>query len=375
MEHMQTKGLLLRIPSSRGVLNDVTRIGCLPREDWVKFVMTQIEAPHKVPFGSVFAEHMVVSRTMGGVFGTMQVEPVGPLELHPATHALHYGSSCFEGLKAHRAPDGQVRLFRARAHAARMRVSADILCLPVAEHELLVEMMRSAVRVNLGQVPQIPGALYLRPTLLGVDPNIGAAATPSNEALLYVIASPVGDYFDSSRALSVAIETQLPRSTPQFGQVKSGANYAMALGITKRARDAGADQVLFAPGGDVQETGASNFMLLDDSRLITKPLDGSFLAGVTRDSILTLAREFGYQVEEREITVDEVLAWTTEGEAALMGTAAVIAGVGAFIYDGKTIQVGDGGVGANTLRLRQALVAIQRGQSPDQWGWTELIEP
>ena len=337
--------------------------------------MTQIKVAPKVPFGSLVADHMVVSSTTAGAFGTMKVEIVGPLELHPATHALHYGSSCFEGLKAHRAPDGQVRLFRAPAHAARMRVSADILCLPVPQYELLVEMMRAAVRSNLGQVPESPGALYVRPTLLGVDSNIGAAATPSNEALLYVIASPVGDYFDSSRALSVAIETQLPRSTPQFGQVKTGANYAMALGITMRARAAGADQVLFAPGGDVQETGASNFMLLDDSRLVTKPLDGSFLAGVTRDSILTLAREFGYQVEEREITVDEVSAWATKGEAALMGTAAVIAGVGTFIYDGKIIQVGDGEVGPNTKRLRQALVAIQRGQSPDQWGWTELIEP
>ncbi|NNN04056.1 MAG: branched-chain-amino-acid transaminase [Acidimicrobiaceae bacterium] len=336
--------------------------------------MTDKDVTPKVPFGSVLADQMVISSTVGGVFGAPHVEPMGPLPLHPGTHALHYGSSCFEGLKAHRASDGHVRLFRAPAHAARMRVSAETLCLPVPEYELLVEMMRTSVRANLEQVPESPGALYVRPTLLGVDPNIGAAATPSSEALLYVIASPVGDYFDSSRALSVAIETQLPRSTPQFGRVKTGANYAMALGITMRARAAGADQVLFAPGGDVQETGASNFMLLDDSRLVTKPLDGSFLAGVTRDSILTLARDFGYQVEEREIAVDEVLAWAAHGEAALMGTAAVVAGVGTFTHDGTTITVGNGGVGPNTQRLRQALIEIQRGESPDRWGWTELIE-
>lgn len=317
---------------------------------------------------------MVVSRTAGGVFGRWQVSPVAPLDLHPASHALHYGSACFEGLKVHRGPDGRVRVFRAPAHAARMRVSADILCLPVPEADLVVEMVRAAVRADLDQVPELPGALYLRPTLLGVDPNIGAAATPSSEALLYVIASPVGDYFDSPRALTVAVETRLPRSTPQFGQVKAGANYAMALGVTMRARAGGADQVLFAPDGNVQETGASNFMLLDDTRLVTRALDGSFLAGVTRDSVLTLARELGYRVEERDVTVDEVLAWAAEGEAALMGTAAVMAGVGTFIHDGATIQVGEGDVGPNTRRLREALVAIQRGQAPDQWGWTELIE-
>ena len=323
------------------------------------------------PFGSVVADYMVVSRTIGGVFGRWQVKAVAPLDLHPASHALHYGSACFEGLKAHRGPDGRVRTFRARAHAARMRVSADLLCLPVPDAELVTGMVRAAVEANIDLVPDPPGTLYIRPTLLGVDANIGAAATPSSEALLYVICSPVGDYFDSSRALTVAVETQLPRSTPQFGQVKAGANYAMALGVTMRARAAGADQVLFAPGGSVQETGASNFMLLDDTRLATKALDGSFLAGVTRDSVLTLARDLGYRVEEHDITVDELFTWAGKGEAALMGTAAVLAGVGRFLHDGNTIQVGDGHVGPNTQRLRQALIAVQQGQAPDRWEWTE----
>lgn len=325
------------------------------------------------PFGSVVADYMVSSWTAGGVFGRWQVEPVAPLNLHPATHALHYGSACFEGLKAHRGPDGQVRIFRSPAHAARMRVSADLLCLPVPDAELVIDMVRAAVEANIEQVPDAPGALYIRPTLLGVDANIGAAAKPSMEALLYVICSPVGDYFQRNGALTVAVETEQLRSTPQFGQVKSGANYAIALGITMRARGAGADQVLFAPGGTVQETGASNFMLLDDTRLLTKALDGSFLAGVTRDSVLTLARGLGYVVEERDITVDELFAWVGDGEAALMGTAAVMAGVGSFLQGGTTVQVRDGTVGPNTQRLRQALIAVQRGQAPDPWGWTALV--
>ena len=253
-------------------------------------------------------------------------------------------------------------------------MSPELLCLPAPDAGLVIEMVRAAVEANIETVPEPPGALYLRPTLLGVDANIGAAATPSSEALLYVIASPVGDYFDSSRALAVAVETELPRSTPQFGQVKAGANYAMALGVTMRARAAGADQVLFAPGGSVQETGASNFMLLDDTRLVTKALDGSFLAGVTRDSVLTLASALGYRVEERDVTVDELFDWAADGEAALMGTAAVMAGIGSFLHDGRTVRVGDGTVGANTQRLRQALIAVQRGEAPDRWGWTDPVE-
>lgn len=334
----------------------------------------QTSVESRSPFGTVIADFMVVSRTTGGVFGRAQVQPVAALDLHPASHALHYGSACFEGLKAHRGPDGRVRIFRAPAHAARMGVSADLLCLPSPSAELVVEMVSAAVRSNIAQVPEPPGALYIRPTLLGIDANIGAAAWPSIEALLYVICSPVGDYFDSSRALTVAVETDQQRSTPQFGQVKAGANYAMALAITMRARAHGADQVLFAPGGCVEETGASNFMLLDDTRLVTKALDGSFLAGVTRDSVLALARELGYRVEERDITVDELLAWIAKGEGALVGTAAVMAGVGSFIYHGERFQVRDGVVGPNTLRLRQALVAVQHGHAPDRWGWNRLVE-
>jgi branched-chain amino acid aminotransferase len=331
-----------------------------------------IAPPTPAPFGSVTATMMVLSRTSGGVFAPPTVEPLGPLSLHPAAHALHYGSSCFEGLKAHRGADQIVRLFRLPAHVARMRASAETLCLPVPPAELLAGMIRAAVRANLDETPALPGALYVRPVLLGTDPNVGAAATPSHEALAYVVASPVGEYFDSTRTLTIEIETELPRSTPQFGGVKTGANYAMALGITLGAKTRGADQVLFAPDGDVQETGASNFMLLDDQRLITKPLDGSFLAGITRDSILTLAKTLGYQVEERDLSVDDVLAWP--GEAALTGTAAVLAGVGAFLYRGESIPVNGARPGHNTARLRDALVDLQRGQASDPWGWTEPIQ-
>jgi branched-chain amino acid aminotransferase len=340
-------------------------------------VSERVAAPASGGFGTVMAPVMATCHVVDGRYGPVTLGPLEPIALHPAAHVLHYGSACFEGLKAHRGDDGLVRVFRLDRHVARMRTSATLLCLPVPETDLLTEVITEVVRANLDHVPAAPGALYLRPVLVGTEPNIGAAATPSTEALLYVLASPVGDYFRGDGAgLRLAIETELPRTTPQFGQAKTGANYAMALGVTRRARaDHGVDQVLFAPGGDVQETGAANFLLLDDQRVVTKGLDGSFLHGVTRDSVLTIARDLGYQVEERDLDLAEVLAWAEHGEAALAGTAAVLAGVGAFVHDGREITVGDGTPGPNTRRLREALVAVQRGQAPDRHGWTSLVEP
>jgi branched-chain amino acid aminotransferase len=334
---------------------------------------TATTAPAAVGFGTVMAPTMATCAVVDGRYGDVRYGPVEPVALHPAAHVLHYGSACFEGLKAHRGVDGTVRLFRLPRHVKRMRTSAELLCLPVPDTALLTDAIVEVVRRNLDVTPDAPGSLYLRPVLIGTEANIGAAATPSTDALLYVLASPVGDYFRGDGAgLTLAVETELPRTTPQFGRAKSGANYVMALGVTRRAREEhGADQVLFAPGGDVQETGAANFLLLDDRRVVTKALDGSFLHGVTRDSVLTIARDHGLEVQERDVSVDEVLAWVGEGgEAALAGTAAVLAGVGAFVVDGRRIEVGDGTPGPVTRQLRRALVAVQRAEAPDPHGWT-----
>lgn len=330
------------------------------------------EPPPTAPFGTLFASAMTSVSWRGGEWSDPVTGPVVDLSLHPGSHALHYASACFEGLKAHRGIDGTVRIFRLDSHVARMRVSADLLLLPPPPAGLLADMIVAAVAANRDEVPVSPGSLYLRPTLLGTERNIGAAGSPSSEALLYVLASPVGDYFaGGDHALRLAVETRRPRTTPQFGRVKSGANYALALGITQEARrELGADQVLFAPGGDVQETGASNFLLLDDARIVTKSLDESFLPGVTRDSVLRLGADLGYRVEERDVTVEEVVAWAARGEAALAGTAAVLSGVGEIVVDGTVHRVGDGGVGRNTRRLREALTAVHLGIAPDPYGWT-----
>jgi branched-chain amino acid aminotransferase len=236
---------------------------------------------------------------------------------------------------------------------------------------MIIDVVNSARDV----IPEPPGSLYLRPTLIGTEANVGAAAAPSKEALLYVLASPVGDYFSGGiRPLKVVVEEHRPRSTPSFGMAKTGANYAAALGLIMEAKHThSADQVLFAPGGDVQETGAANFILLDDQRVLTKSLDPSFLPGVTRDSVLVIARDLGYDVVEADFTIDEMLEFASAGEAALSGTAALLAGVGTILHDGVEHKVGSGQVGPNTLRLRAALTALQTGATPDLHGWISTI--
>jgi len=335
-------------------------------------------AASPAPFGTAFGPMISVARWTGESWDGPELQPTAPFSFHPATHALHYGSACFEGLKAHLGADGRVRIFRSAAHVDRMRHSASILYLPEPPAEMLSEMIHMAVEANLAQVPAAPGSLYLRPTLLGTEPNIGAAASPSRTALLYVLTSPVGDYFSGGvRPLKLLVETERLRTTPQFGMVKSGANYAMALGPTLAAKSRfGVDQVLFAPNGEVQETGASNFMLIDAERVVTPALTDSFLHGVTRSSLLQLAADLGYRVEERTVTVQEVVEWAarSEGEAALSGTAAVLSPVGTLFHDGEELLVGSGEVGPHSLRLRKALTDIHGGIAPDPYGWTTLVD-
>lgn len=326
--------------------------------------------PPAAPFGSVFAPTMATARWENQAWQGTVLEPVAPLAMHPATHVFHYGSACFEGLKAHRNQDGGVHIYRLDTHVERMQQSTGLVMLPDPGRDRLWNMIIDTVKANIDHVPDTPGSLYIRPTMIGTENNIGAAGRPTNEALLYILTSPVGDYFAGGlRPLKIAIETTV-RTTPQFGRVKCGANYVMALGITMNAKvEYGVDQVLFVPDGDVQETGAANFLLIDDNRVVTKGLDPSFLHGVTRASVLQIAADLGYQVEERDISLDEVLAWSKNGEAALSGTAAVLAPVGAFVHKGETITVGGGGIGPNTLRLRKALTDLHQGIAEDKHGW------
>jgi branched-chain amino acid aminotransferase len=326
--------------------------------------------PRTAPFGSVFCELMAVATYKDGAWAPFELKPTGALSLHPATHALHYGSSCFEGFKAYRRADGAVHIFRLDSHIARMRQSARLLVLPEPDAKLLRSMVTALVDRSRSEVPESPGSLYLRPLLFGTTPNVGAAASPADQATLVVMASPVWDYFAGGMKPLRILMSPAPRTAPHLGVVKTGGNYAAALGPTLAARrDHEADQVLFCPDGEVQETGAANFLLLRDRQILTRALDSTFLHGVTRDSLLMLARDLGYTVQERIVTVKETLEWAAQGEAALSGTAAVLAGVGTLIWQDREIRVADGGVGPVTQALRTALIDVQRGTTPDRFGW------
>ena len=326
-------------------------------------------------FGTEFCDQFAIARFGDGAWQDPTVEALKPLELHPAAHVFHYASTCFEGFKAYRWPDGKARIYRLHDHVARMQKSAASLRLPIPDADMMAQMVTDLVRTQVDAIPAPPSSLYLRPTLIGTMPNIGAAASPSTEATLFVLASPVGDYFaGGARPLKLLVEDERSRSTEQLGSTKTGGNYAAALGPTLDARaNYGADQVLFCPNGDVQETGAANFLLVNDDELITKPLDTSFLHGMTRASILTLASDLGYKVNEREFTVAELLEWTKSYEAALSGTAACLTPVGTLVYKGEEFSVLDGQGGPNVEKLRSALQAIQYGDAPDTHGWLSEI--
>lgn len=327
-------------------------------------------------FGSVFAPLMSICHRRDGQWSPVQMQPSGSLTLHPASHALHYSSSCFEGLKAYRRSDGGVHLYRLDMHIRRMQNSARLLMLPVPGGDLLIEMIETVVQQQLDQVPDFPGSLYLRPTMLGLDENVGSAGKPSATAVLYVLASPVGDYFGGGdKTLRLLVDDKNMRTTPKFGQAKTGGNYAAALRFIAGARaEHNCDQVLFCPNGDVQETGAANFFLIKDGTLITKPLDGSILPGVTRDSLLHFGRAQGYRIEERNYTVSELLDAVSDAECCLSGTAAVLTAVGELVHEGKTYRVGDGKPGPHTQRLRRALSDIQIGNNPDYQDWLRPIK-
>jgi len=318
---------------------------------------------------------MAVATYQGGGWSPSEIKPVAPIELSPAAHVLHYASTCFEGFKAFRRGDGSIHIFRMDRHIERMRQSARQLVLPEPDAAQLAGMVRAVIDRCRDAVPEAPGALYLRPILFGTTANIGAAATPTAEASLIVLASPVWDYFSGgAKPLRILVDDENTRSAAQMGMVKTGGNYAAALGPTLSARAKyQVDQVLFCPGGEVQETGASNFVLIRDGELLTRSLDTTFLHGVTRDSLLTLGRDLGYKVSERIFDVKEMLEWVKTGEAALSGTAAVLAGVGTLIYRGADHRVGNGDVGPLTRALRAQLVAIQQGDAPDRHGWLERV--
>ncbi len=328
-------------------------------------------------FGTVFMPQMIQARFADNSWSESALVPSDKIELHAGAHVLHYSSTCFEGLKAFRHEDGTVYIFRMDANIARMKQSSKLLNLPDFDESMLEQMIKDIVKEYADETPTPPGSMYIRPTHIGTEAAIGKAAAPSMSSLLYVLLSPVGDYFSGgATALRVLLEEDGMRCAPHMGMVKSGGNYASALGPILEARsEHQADQILFCPGGDVQETGAANFILIDGDEIITKALDSTFLHGVTRNSILTIAKDLGMTVSERNFTVSELLERAAKPgtEAALSGTAAVLTSVGTLIHNDQEFKVGSGEPGEKVAKLRQALNDIQWGKSADTHGWLTKV--
>jgi branched-chain amino acid aminotransferase len=312
------------------------------------------------------------------------VRPYGPIALDPGTSVLHYAQAVFEGLKAYRQQDGRVAVFRPAANAARFRRSARRLALPELPDDAFVEAIDLLVRLDADWVPSEPEhSLYLRPFMFASEVNL--TVHPSDEVTFVLIASPSASYFPSGvKPVTVWLSEDFSRAAPGgTGAAKTGGNYAGSLLAQAQAAEQGCDQVVWLDAIEhrwVEEMGGMNLFFVfgsgPNAKLMTPELTGTLLAGVTRDALLTLGKDLGYDVEEGRISVDEWQAGCADGsltEVFACGTAAVITPVGSVKSARGAWPVGDSQPGAITMRLRQALVDIQRGAAPDVHRWMHEV--
>ncbi|NBC35467.1 branched-chain amino acid aminotransferase [Novosphingobium sp. FSY-8] len=332
-------------------------------------------------FGTHFTDHMVVIEwTEGRGWHDGVIGPRGPIALDPAASVLHYAQEIFEGLKAYTHPDGSIALFRPEANAARFNASAARLAMPALPEETFVEAVKQLVLADRDWIPAQDGAsLYLRPFMIATEAFLGVRAAKSYKFI--VIASPAGNYFKSGApAVSIWVSEYTRAAPGGTGAAKCGGNYAASLVPTAEAFQRGHDQVLFLDAAEhkwVEELGGMNlFFALDDGSLITPPLSGTILPGITRDSLLTMAREEGLNVREERYSIDQWRADAASGrllECFACGTAAVVTPVGRVAQGDSDFTIGSGGPGQLTARLKDRLVSIQRGSAPDPHGWVVKI--
>jgi branched-chain amino acid aminotransferase len=333
-------------------------------------------------FGRVFTDHMISARWSAEAgWHDAALVPYGPLVLDPASAVLHYSQSVFEGLKAYRQPDGGVALFRPESNAQRMADSCRRLALPELPVEDFVAACDLLVRTDAGWVPDTEGAaLYLRPLMIADE--VGLMVRPSDSVRFLLIASPAGSYFTGPlRPISLWLTQEYVRAAAGgTGAAKCGGNYAASLVAQREAMDHGCDQVVFVDAVEhrwVDELAGSNIVfVLDDGTLVTPELSGAILPGVTRDTVLTLARDAGHPVEERRVDVDEWREGARSGRIAEVfacGTAAVITPIGTLKWPGGEVTAGDGTPGATTLALRRQVTDLQYGRTPDSHGWLRRV--
>ena len=332
-------------------------------------------------FGKIFTDHMfMMNYTEGKGWHDARVEPFHSIELSPACVVFHYGQEMFEGLKAYRGVDGKVRLFRPEMNARRTNASNKRLCIPELPEEMFVEAVRAVVDVDADWIPTDDGtSLYIRPFIIGTDEFLGVA--PSKTYLFCIILSPSGAYYaDGLKPVGIWIEDDYVRAVRGgMGFAKTGGNYACSLAAQVKAHDDGYSQVLWLDGVErkyIEEVGAMNIFFKIGGKVITPMLNGSILPGITRDSVLTLCRAWGLEVEERKISVDELIEAQKNGtleEVFGTGTAAVISPVGKLRYVDEVMIIGDGSIGPLSQKLYDTVTGIQWGKVEDNMGWTQTV--
>jgi branched-chain amino acid aminotransferase len=334
-------------------------------------------------FGRVFTDHMVtIKYSEGKGWHSATLGPRGPLTLDPATAVLHYAQEIFEGLKAYRLADGSMALFRPDANARRFNQSARRLAMPELPESLFIDSIKALIDVDKAWFPPVEGgSIYIRLFMIASEVFLGVK--PSSEYLFMIICSAAGNYFKSDApAIKIWISENYTRAAPGgTGAAKCGGNYAASLIAQQEATANGCDQVVFLDAAEhrwVEELGGMNmFFVFDDGSIITPPTGGTILEGITRASLIELAREEGLTVREENYAIDQWRADAESGklvESFACGTAAVVTPVGSVHGAQGSFTIGSGGPGQLTRKLRAKLVDIQRGTAPDPHGWVDRIK-
>ena len=352
----------------------------------IKITKAQEQKPHvpvdQLGFGRVFTDHMAVMEFKKESWGDANILPFGPLPLHPASTVLHYGQEVFEGLKAYRAEDGRILLFRIRDNFERMNEGAQRVALPKVNVEDAIRVVATLVDLDREWVPDAEGtSLYIRPNLFGTDPKLGVDA--SQNAMLNVICSPSGSYYEKGLApIRIYVESQYVRAVRGgVGYIKTGGNYAASLAAGELAHQKGFSQVLWLDGIEqkyVEEVGSMNIFFRFKDELVTPALQGSILSGITRRSVIELAKSFHMPVHERRISMEEVFERAQNGElleAFGSGTAAVISPIGVLRWNDRDVVINQEKIGELSQKLYDTLTGIQYGRIDDSFGWVTEVRP
>lgn len=336
----------------------------------------------KLGFGKIFTDHMYImeySPEQG--WHDPRVEPYHFISLDPSAMVFHYGQEMFEGLKAYRTEDGRTLLFRPDKNIARANNSNRRLCIQEIPPEDFLNGLKTLVSVEKDWIPTQPGtSLYIRPFVIATDPFLGVR--PADHYLFMIILSPSGAYYESGLdPVRIWIEDDYVRAVRGgIGEAKTGGNYVASLKAQMKAHDEGYSQVLWLDGVErkyIEEVGAMNIFFKINGRVVTPMLTGSILPGVTRATCIDLCRHWGMEVEERRISVDELVAAAKSGaleECWGSGTAAVISPVGALRYEDTVMEISGGGIGPVSQKLYDTVTGIQTGRLPDEFGWTVEVK-